>query len=184
MFSDLPNVNIRIVPSLLYKTIRSNVPLSGNFFELVESGIISNSDFLFLEQASFFSIKEDSTLLGRYNRDLQVDAYRSNESPPSLVESDITVNQYAHAMCPFVSTSELADKSDLDFVLIASDWVKLFCLFQPYTVYQGKVYGYKKEPIPVIDAIKESFCKIFEVVPMDAGLKSDLFRRFAQRYCA
>jgi hypothetical protein len=181
MFSNLPNVNIRIIPNLLYKTIRSNIPISGNFYELVESGIISNSDYIFLAKTSFLNLKDTSSLLGYYNYKLFSEVGLSTYSVD--IDHDVSANQYAHAMCPYVSTSELADKSDLNFVLVATDWVKLFCLFQPFVVYQGKVYGYKNEPVPVLDVIKESFCKIFEVVPMEARIKSELFRGFAQRYC-
>lgn len=181
MFSDLPNVNMRIIPSLLYKTIRANMPLSGNFSELAESGIISNSNLLFLAQAGYVD-HESAGVLGEYNRNMMCDngSVETHYSKIALPNA----NQYAHAMCPYVSTSDLADKDNLDYVLIATDWVKLFCLVQPFAVYQGMVYGYKKDPIPVVDAIKESFCKIFEVVPMNAGIKSKLFRNFAQRYCA
>lgn len=183
MFNDLPNVNMRIIPSLLYKTIRANMPMSGNFSELAESGIISNSNLLFLAQANCVNIPKGG-MLGEYNNNLIYSGWASPTEYGDVGKIAYpTANQYAHAMCPYVSTSDLADKDDLDFVLIATDWVKLFCLVQPFAVRQDMVYGYKKDPIPLFDAIKESFCKIFEVVPMDAGIKSRLFRNFAQRYC-
>ena len=109
MFSNLPNVNIRIIPSLLYKTIRSNIPISGNFYELVESGIISNGDYIFLAKTSFLNLKDTSSLLGYYNSKLFLEAMWSTYSVD--VDNDASANQYAHAMCPYVSTSELADVS-------------------------------------------------------------------------
>lgn len=180
------NLKARIIPSLLYSTVKANLPVDANLMSLSDSGIISESDFNFLLRAHFGQVDSDDTsLLGNYNRWMMVSSCDWIDcSKAARNYAPLTSNQYAHDMCSYVTTSDLCEVGDLNYVLIATDWIRTTCLFQPYAVYNGEVHGFKPDPIPLLDAIKESFTKIFEVVPMNDGLSSDIFRRFAERYCA
>lgn len=182
MFKDFPNLKFIIIPSLLYKTVKANMPKNGDISEIRNSGIISESDYIFIAQASIKTPDNYDDELNRYNGYVLASLWNGAPSH-AFPKGPFTNNQYAHAMCPYVSSSELNNKDDLSFILIATDWIGSVCMIQPYVVYKNEVYGYKEEKVPLLEAMRESFCKIFEVVPITAGLKSELFRGFARRYC-